>query len=95
MKASIKRPKKSFSLAFLIPLLDGQLQYPKAEAVGNFTVFNIKGNNYRLIVNIRYSIQTPLNLIQTRSALCCLRTMLRKRSSRNEIAFFLPSTQPT
>jgi hypothetical protein len=31
MKASIKRPKKSFSLAFLIPLLDGQLQYPKAE----------------------------------------------------------------
>lgn len=24
------------------------------EVVGNFTVFNIKGNNYRLIVNINY-----------------------------------------
>jgi mRNA interferase HigB len=28
--------------------------YPTAEAVGNFTVFNIKGNNYRLIVGIDY-----------------------------------------
>ncbi|MEH1870327.1 MAG: type II toxin-antitoxin system HigB family toxin [Nostoc sp.] len=33
-------------------------RYPKAEAVGNFTVFNIKGNNYRLIVDIKYSSQT-------------------------------------
>jgi mRNA interferase HigB len=39
-------------------LLDVQKKYPKAEAVGNFTVFNIKGNNYRLIVDIRYSSQT-------------------------------------
>lgn len=39
-------------------LLDIQKRYPKAEAVGNFTVFNIKGNNYRLIVDIRYSSQT-------------------------------------
>jgi mRNA interferase HigB len=28
--------------------------FPKAEAVGNFTVFNIKGNHYRLIVSIDY-----------------------------------------
>jgi mRNA interferase HigB len=28
--------------------------FPKAEAVGNFTVFNIKGNKYRLIVGIDY-----------------------------------------
>ena len=28
--------------------------YRDAEAVGNFTVFNIKGNNYRLIVGINY-----------------------------------------
>jgi mRNA interferase HigB len=28
--------------------------YRSAEAVGNFTVFNIKGNNYRLIVGINY-----------------------------------------
>jgi mRNA interferase HigB len=29
--------------------------YRDAEAVGNFTVFNIKGNNYRLIVGINYA----------------------------------------
>jgi mRNA interferase HigB len=28
--------------------------YPNAEAVGNFTVFNIKGNTYRLMVSINY-----------------------------------------
>ena len=28
--------------------------FPKAEAVGNFTVFNIKGNHYRLVVRINY-----------------------------------------
>ncbi|WP_375499179.1 type II toxin-antitoxin system HigB family toxin [uncultured Nostoc sp.] len=28
--------------------------YKDAEAVGNFTVFNIKGNDYRLIVGIDY-----------------------------------------
>jgi mRNA interferase HigB len=31
--------------------------YPEAEAVGNFTVFNIKGNNYRLIVGMDYEAQ--------------------------------------
>ncbi len=35
-------------------LVDVQTVYPKAEAVGNFTVFNIKGNRYRLIVSINY-----------------------------------------
>ena len=28
--------------------------YPSADSVGNFTVFNIKGNTYRLIVSIDY-----------------------------------------
>lgn len=28
--------------------------YPTADTVGNFTVFNIKGNRYRLIVGIDY-----------------------------------------
>lgn len=32
--------------------------YRDAEAVGNFTVFNIKGNEYRLIVGISYEEQT-------------------------------------
>jgi len=31
--------------------------YPSAEAVGKFTVFNSKGNNYRLIVSIIYPAQ--------------------------------------
>ena len=35
-------------------LVEVQAIFPKAEAVGNFTVFNIKGNNYRLIVSIDY-----------------------------------------
>jgi mRNA interferase HigB len=34
--------------------------YTSAEAVGNFTVFNIRGNNYRLIVAINYRKQTIL-----------------------------------
>ena len=35
-------------------LIEIQADYRTAEAVGNFTVFNIKGNNYRLIVSIDY-----------------------------------------
>ncbi|MDB9494307.1 type II toxin-antitoxin system HigB family toxin [Spirulina major CS-329] len=31
--------------------------YASAEAVGDFTVFNIKGNQYRLIVGINYTKQ--------------------------------------
>jgi mRNA interferase HigB len=31
--------------------------YRDAEAVSNFTVFNVKGNNYRLIVGIDYESQ--------------------------------------
>jgi mRNA interferase HigB len=34
-----------------------QAVYPKAEAVGNFTVFNVKGNKYRLILSINYEQQ--------------------------------------
>jgi mRNA interferase HigB len=38
-------------------LLEVQQIYPQAEAVGNFTVFNIKGNRYRLIVDLIYTSQ--------------------------------------
>ncbi|GAP95192.1 type II toxin-antitoxin system HigB family toxin [Leptolyngbya sp. NIES-2104] len=38
-------------------LLEVQQVYPNAEAVGNFTVFNIKGNRYRLVVDLVYRTQ--------------------------------------
>ena len=38
-------------------LIEVQQTYASAEAVGKFTVFNIKGNRYRLIVSINYSRQ--------------------------------------
>lgn len=38
-------------------LVEVQSVFPQAEAVGNFTVFNIKGNKYRLIVSIDYEKQ--------------------------------------
>ncbi|ELS47082.1 hypothetical protein C789_3125 [Microcystis aeruginosa FACHB-905 = DIANCHI905] len=38
-------------------LAEVQAVYSQAEAVGNFTVFNIKGNRYRLIVDIVYKDQ--------------------------------------
>jgi len=38
-------------------LIEVQADYKSAEAVGNFTVFNIKGNRYRLIMSIDYEGQ--------------------------------------
>lgn len=38
-------------------LIEVQQVYRNAEAVGNFTVFNIKGNKYRLILDIDYAEQ--------------------------------------
>lgn len=38
-------------------LLEVQTAYNQAEAVGNFTVFNIKGNKYRLVVSMNYENQ--------------------------------------
>lgn len=38
-------------------LIEVQSIFSKAEAVSNFTVFNIKGNKYRLIVSIDYEKQ--------------------------------------
>lgn len=39
-------------------LQEARQTYASAEAVSNFTVFNIKGNRYRLIVAINYQKQT-------------------------------------
>ena len=38
-------------------LIEVQTIYPQAEAVRNFTIFNIKGNKYRLIVSLNYQKQ--------------------------------------
>ncbi|GAB1544162.1 type II toxin-antitoxin system HigB family toxin [Scytonema sp. NUACC21] len=38
-------------------LVEVQSVFPTAEAVNNFTVFNIKGNRYRLIVSVDYEKQ--------------------------------------
>lgn len=38
-------------------LVDVQQTYASAEAVNRFTVFNIKGNSYRLIAKIEYKLQ--------------------------------------
>lgn len=38
-------------------LVEVQDVFPSSEAVGNFTVFNIKGNHYRLIVSLDYQRQ--------------------------------------
>jgi mRNA interferase HigB len=38
-------------------LIEVQATYASAEAVGNRTVFNIKGNKYRLIATIEYRLQ--------------------------------------
>lgn len=38
-------------------LIDVQATYKSAESVGHFTVFNIKGNHYLLIVDIVYKRQ--------------------------------------
>jgi mRNA interferase HigB len=35
-------------------------RYPHADLVGNYTVFNIRGNHYRLIAEINYQFQQIL-----------------------------------
>lgn len=39
-------------------LIEVQQDFRDAESVSNFTVFNIKGNKYRLILGIDYEIQS-------------------------------------
>lgn len=39
-------------------IIDVRLIYPHADAAGDCTIFNIKGNNYRLVVKIKYAKRT-------------------------------------
>jgi mRNA interferase HigB len=54
---AIKAFCKTIEQAQWQSLVDVQQIYRDAEAVGNFTVFNIKGNKYRLILDIDYEEQ--------------------------------------
>lgn len=57
VKESLDSWFKLASKAVWTNLIDVQKVFSSAEAVGNFTVFNIKGNQYRLIVSIDYTKQ--------------------------------------
>ena len=41
-------------------IVEVRQDYPQADLVGRFTVFNIAGNNYRLIAEILYTSQRVL-----------------------------------
>lgn len=58
VKNQIEIWKETVNKAGWQNLEDVRKIYRDAEAVGNFTVFNIKGNDYRLIVGINYENQT-------------------------------------
>jgi len=60
VKNQIEIWKETVNKAEWHNLEDVRKIYRDAEAVGNFTVFNIKGNDYRLIVGINYENQTVL-----------------------------------
>jgi mRNA interferase HigB len=53
----VKNFAKKVELSSWQNLIEVQVDYRSAEAVGNFTVFNIKGNRYRLILSIDYEAQ--------------------------------------
>ena len=58
VKNQIDTLHKNFKNAKWQNLEEVRKEFRDAEAVGNFTVFNIKGNKYRLIVGINYEGQT-------------------------------------
>jgi mRNA interferase HigB len=53
----VKNFAKKVELSSWQNLIEVQTDYRSAEAVGNFTVFNIKGNRYRLILSFDYEAQ--------------------------------------
>ena len=53
----VKNFAKKVELSSWQNIIEVQADYRSAEAVGNFTVFNIKGTRYRLILSIDYEAQ--------------------------------------
>lgn len=49
---------KTTKKAFWNNLIDVRKVYPSADSVGRYTVFDIRGNKYRLISRINYRSQT-------------------------------------
>jgi mRNA interferase HigB len=56
-KSWIQNFCRTIKLATWQNLIHVQEVFSSAESVGNFTVFNVKGNNYRLILHIDYEAQ--------------------------------------
>lgn len=51
--------------------------FPSADLVGNFTVFNIKGNHYRLITRIDYESQLLfIRAVLTHAGVALLQALL-------------------
>ena len=57
LEENIKIIGKNIQEADWSHLVELQEVYPSAEAVSNFTVINVKGNKYRLILSIDYEKQ--------------------------------------
>jgi len=57
LESSIKAWYKIASTASWTSIVDVRRAYPHADFVDPYTVFNINGNNYRLIVKIEYKWQ--------------------------------------
>lgn len=57
-QSSLRATLKVFEDAMWRSIVEVKQTYPHADAVGKCTVFNIKGNKYRLITKIDYRAQT-------------------------------------
>lgn len=57
LESSISAWYKVASTANWANIVDVRQTYPHADFVDPYTVFNVKGNNYRLIVKIEYKYQ--------------------------------------
>lgn len=56
-QTSLRLWYKLTSVAEWQNLVELRQTFPSADQVGNFTVFNISGNNYRLITLVDYKFQ--------------------------------------